>query len=119
MRVMMKAPTRLKGMMQATHIQAWAGAWPAAATPSQPYVFSTQPKPKPVRPLPMYCTPSSAPATVAAALRPPKSMEAVPESIPWTPKMNMAVKPSSTTAQSWPSQVPRPRLKPSNASMTT
>lgn len=50
----------------------------------QPYVSSIQPIPTPTAVPPMYCIPSNIPAAVAAAFFPPKSIEAVPESMEWT-----------------------------------
>ena len=49
-------------------------------------------------PLATYWMPSSIPAVVAAAFRPPKSIEAVPDNIPCTPKMNMHENPTRKAA---------------------
>ena len=59
----------------------------------QPNLSRNPPRRNPVKPAATYCTPSRSPVTVAAALVPPKSMEAVPESIPWTPKIHKQVIP--------------------------
>ena len=48
---------------------------------------------KPVRPEARYCTPSSSPATVEAVFVPPKSMEAVPVSMPCTPNIHIQTTP--------------------------
>ena len=53
----------------------------------QPKLSSSQPMPKPTNEPPTYCMPSNRPAAVAAARLPPKSIEAVPESIEWTIEM--------------------------------
>src|SRR5260370_38500753 len=82
---MTTAPTTEKGMIDAVQ------------TP-QPQVLRIQPRPKPVKPEARYCTPSSMPVAVAAAFLPPKSAEAVPESIPWTPKTQMQGKPTRPEA---------------------
>lgn len=73
----------------------------------QPSRSRKWPSKKPVRPLARYCTPSRMPATVAAPLVPPKSIEAVPVSIPCTPKIHTQVKPiikaASAGAEAQPS----------------
>src|SRR5580765_1962167 len=50
----------------------------------QPLCSSSQPMPKPTNEPPTYCMPSNMPAAVAAARWPPKSIDAVPESIECT-----------------------------------
>src|SRR5437899_1335577 len=77
---MTSAPMIEKGMMHIVHTL-------------HPQVLSTQPRPNPVKPDATYCTPSSIPVAVAAAFFPPKSAEAVPESMPCTPKIQMQEKP--------------------------
>jgi hypothetical protein len=49
-----------------------------------PHVSSIHPIPDPTAAPPIYCMPSNIHVAVAAAFLPPKSIEAVPESIEWT-----------------------------------
>ncbi len=75
----------------------------------QPNLSRKCPSRKPVRPEARYCTPSSIPATVAAPFVPPKSIEAVPVSMPCTPKIHMHVKPIMNAAR--PGAAARPRMR--------
>ena len=71
----------------------------------QPQLSSTFPMPMPTIELARYCIPSKRPAAVAAALRPPKSMEAAPPIIPWAP----FTKNERTARHKAGAHAPRPR----------
>ena len=94
MQTMRMAPMRENGMIIQTQI-------------SHPSSFRKWPRRKPVSPLARYWTPSRRPVTVAAPLVPPKSMEAVPESMPWTPKIHIQVNPTMKAAMAAELAYPR------------
>src|SRR5205814_925402 len=89
---------------------------PIAENGTSEYVHTPQchtsrilPSPKPVSPAPTYCTPSSSPVAVAAAFLPPKSIDAVPDNMPCTPKIHTHENPIMNAAT--PFDVTRPSTR--------
>src|SRR4029078_9506910 len=80
------APGRGRAFHSASMSTAPTAANPIMLEPQapQPRLSRSPPMPEPTDEPPMYCMPSNMPAAVAAARLPPKSIDAVPDSIECT-----------------------------------
>ena len=86
--------------------------WGPTATPPSPSGRGPSPCRRPTSELARYCMPSNSPAAVAAALRPPKSIDAAPPTIPCAP----LTKNESTRQAPRPAPTARGRADPTRPS---